>query len=351
MSTKIAVAVEPEEDGVYIPNLFLRLFPGDLNTAALLSQIFYWYRPSKNTGLSKLRVSKGGVWWLVKSSKNWESEVGLTSDQSRRSLSVLRDMGIITTQVMGYAGAPTLHLRFSFIVGKQTLKSPEQVLTLSGVSLPISGISQMHLPNSPDASGIFSKSNTETTTQTTTQTTNAMNAQDILQAKKQGTPGKPENLKTEAKGPTALALLWKKRVSLEEGGFVKPLTGKQVGQLKHVHAALGDKAMPVLDWCLQNWITFLLAVRAAKGLSTFPEKPDTGFFCSYYDIAINCIAKAEAKKSPPALVVTPPPPKKVVIAEKQPVTVEMVPVPDGKVTLADLAEGMAMLDAIYKGKK
>ncbi|TXH55656.1 MAG: hypothetical protein E6Q97_08380, partial [Desulfurellales bacterium] len=66
------------EQGVFIPISFVGLVGGDAIAAWVLAQIYYWYRPSKKTGKSKLRVCKDGEWWIAKSAKGWSEETGLS---------------------------------------------------------------------------------------------------------------------------------------------------------------------------------------------------------------------------------------------------------------------------------
>lgn len=87
-------------------------------------------------------------------------------------------------------------------------------------------------------------------------------------------------------GVQALALLWRKRVASEYGGFQKPLTLKEIGQLKHVLKALGSDALPVLDHTLQHWSAFASEASVQAGVIP-PMAPVTGFFCSHWNIAAN----------------------------------------------------------------
>lgn len=95
-----------------------------------------------------------------------------------------------------------------------------------------------------------------------------------------------QKLTTPGTGVQAMQLLWKKRLGVN--GWVKELTGKQVGQLKHVRAQAGDRAVKVLDFALSNWPLFAQEVHIQKGI-TPAMSPDCGFFCQHWDVALKMI--------------------------------------------------------------
>lgn len=104
-------------------------------------------------------------------------------------------------------------------------------------------------------------------------------------------------------GVNAMALLWKKRVSLHHE-WVKNLLPKEVGQLKHVHAALGSEAVGVLDWALQNWQVFAHEVQVQKGV-TPAMAPHVGFFCQHWEVAAHLSKKPVVDLQPIAPVPKP----------------------------------------------
>jgi hypothetical protein len=83
----------------------------DLVTGVLLSQIVYWYLPSKKDGRSKLRVYKDGHYWIAKARKDWRDEIGTSPKQVDRALKILEEKGIIVTALYKFNGAPTKHIR------------------------------------------------------------------------------------------------------------------------------------------------------------------------------------------------------------------------------------------------
>jgi hypothetical protein len=97
---------------------YVDLLDGDVSAALMLSQIVYWYLPSKKTGLSKLRVLKDGKWWVAKSHPEWNHECGFSRRQTQRCLKVLEIKGFIETTVCKFNGTPTVHLRLMAAKGK-----------------------------------------------------------------------------------------------------------------------------------------------------------------------------------------------------------------------------------------
>lgn len=311
---------EEDQDVVVFQRAYVDLLGGDVMAALLLSQIYYWYKPAQNGG-SKLRVFKNGKWWLAKSSKDWEEELGMTRKQSRRCMETLIAKGIIEAEVMRFNGSPTVHCRLVAVQGKQVVTDPFGIFDCPEWKI---GLSQK------------GQSITETTTQTTTHLKDASEL-----AGEQAMPSVTDILKNheekKAKAPTgkaspsSLALLWKKRVALlGEGGYVKDLTGKEVGQLKHLVKALGDQSNQVVDWALQNWPSFAWEVKSKKGLSSAPDTPVVGFLVQYHDVAVQLIASPAPVKTGPKAV--PPIDKPIVVKENTPV--EQVGAVDIEATLA-----------------
>lgn len=101
-------------------------------------------------------------------------------------------------------------------------------------------------------------------------------------------------------GINGLVMLWKKRMTDHTPEFVKELTGKQTGQLKHVLKALDPaRASEAVEFVMANWTAFTWEVGTAKGISKRPTLPDPGFFCSHYEVALQLIAKKKSSSSTP----------------------------------------------------
>lgn len=314
---------DEDQDVVVFQRAYVDLLDGDVMAALLLSQIYYWYKPAQN-GSSKLRVFKGGKWWLAKSSKDWEEELGMTRKQSRRCMEALVAKGIIVAEVMRFNGSPTVHCRLVAVEGKQVVTDPFGIFDCPDWKI---GLSQK------------GQSITETTAQTTAQLKDASDLageqamtsiQDILKNHEEKKAKTPEGKATSS----SVALLWKKRAAaLGDGGYVKDLTGKEVGQLKHLVKALGDQTHAVVDWAMQNWPVFSWEVRQGKGLSSAPAVPVVGFLLEHHEIAVQLIAPKPASL------------KAVPTVAKPEVVVPVEPEED-KAGASDIAATLALLDKL-----
>lgn len=310
---------------------FVDLLDGDILAALMLSQIFYWYKPGKN-GQSKLKKYKHGKWWLAKSVSHWQAELGLTPKQSRRALAVLEARGLIETCIMRFEGHGTTHLRFAFAEGRQVFDTQQAVLAAISCSSSMSS-GAAPVPSEATLLCPAGQSNNIDYSESTTQTTNAIagqslkdipvNAKDILNKFNQS------GAQTKATGVNAMALAWKKELGLSGSGFVKALTAKEVGQLKHVHNQLGPTAVEVMVWAVRNWSKFSNEVSVAKGVPA-ATSPTPGWFCQHFEVAVQLIAQ-------PAPAVTTPPQPPVVLAKP----VKHNPEPDNE-PLPDLASTLEL---------
>jgi len=119
---------------------------GDLVSGILLSQIIYWFLPSKEG--SKLRVERDGYKWLAKARTEWWDECRITRHQYIRSIKILSDKGLVSTARYKFAGRPVAHVRLNFpalleglqstVTKADNLISPKRTVqsTESGQSLP-----------------------------------------------------------------------------------------------------------------------------------------------------------------------------------------------------------------------
>lgn len=88
---------------------------GDLASGILLSQIIYWFLPDKD-GKLKLRIQREGEFWLAKNRTDWWDECRITKKQFDRSITVLRDKGLVTTKRFRFRGSPTVHIKLNISV-------------------------------------------------------------------------------------------------------------------------------------------------------------------------------------------------------------------------------------------
>lgn len=87
---------------------------GDLATGVLLSQIVYWFLPSKKTGSPRVTIDREGRNWLAKKRDEWWEECCVTPKQFDRSIEILESLGIVTTALFKFSGSPTKHISLNF---------------------------------------------------------------------------------------------------------------------------------------------------------------------------------------------------------------------------------------------
>lgn len=105
-----------------------------------------------------------------------------------------------------------------------------------------------------------------------------MNAKNILVKVKNR-----ENLKTP------VGVKWKKANSLIKEGYQPQLTMKELGQLKKLEKALGERTDEVISWCVENWSKFSSFAEASAGLYKRPVEPHIGFLLTHHKYAVNYI--------------------------------------------------------------
>jgi hypothetical protein len=125
---------------------------GDIHAGLLLSQVIYWYLPSKK-GASKLRVWKNGYNWIAKARYDWWDEVRLTPRQVDRAKKVLQDKGFIIVKQHLFNGMRTDHYR---LVPEVLLPALEEIINNPPVNphrprrrTGEQGFSEMRTPESP----------------------------------------------------------------------------------------------------------------------------------------------------------------------------------------------------------
>jgi hypothetical protein len=284
---------------------YVDITPGDILTALVLSQIVYWYLPSKETGKPKLRVSKQEdgkkVWWLAKSHVDWMTELGLTRKQISRSLQVLVEKGIIETKVYRFNGSPTVHIRLLKLKGGDIAYTAPKAheLYCSLESVPKTATTTPLLPQD--------QSITESTTQITKDYNTAKNTP-IQVVVKIGEDVTADEIvkKQQGKECTTIPGQWQRKVALLEGNkFTGPLLKKEVGQLRHLEKFIGDKEQTkkLIDWVITNWMFFGDKAKTEDGLLAYPGSPSIGFLLKHYKVAMNLFLQSIAKAKVPVVTV------------------------------------------------
>jgi hypothetical protein len=97
-----------------------------------------------------------------------------------------------------------------------------------------------------------------------------------------------------------LAKVWKLGMVDHMPGYVRDLTVKEAGQMKHFLTYVGAaRAVPVLKWALDSWAHFTAEARAAKGLpGQMPVVPMVGFLLEHHDVLLNIVPAYVSSHAP-----------------------------------------------------
>jgi hypothetical protein len=84
-----------------------------------------------------------------------------------------------------------------------------------------------------------------------------------------------------------LARAWQTHVRTLYGPTEKPLTPREIGQLRLLRKSLGTLTGQVIYWALNNWSNFSKVARAHAGLLSAPTAPHIGFLLAHHDVAVD----------------------------------------------------------------
>src|SRR5580704_13340604 len=84
-----------------------------------------------------------------------------------------------------------------------------------------------------------------------------------------------------------LAGWWNKCMEITYGAVPKPLTPKELGQLKLLRNSIEEVTPAVIGWVIKNWELFCRKAMSEAGLSTAPPKPHIGFLLAHHSAAIH----------------------------------------------------------------
>jgi hypothetical protein len=91
------------------------------------------------------------------------------------------------------------------------------------------------------------------------------------------------------KHPTRfLASIWQQQLKAKFSMAERPLTPKELGQLKTLRSKLGDLTQPLIEWVVDpvNWWHFCQEVRAGWKTMFVPDDPDLGFLLERRGVAL-----------------------------------------------------------------
>jgi len=80
--------------GVDFKMEYVDLAGGDIEAGLLLSQIIFWFLPSKS-GKSKMTIERDGRPWIAKKRADWWKETRLAQKRFDRAVTILEERGLV----------------------------------------------------------------------------------------------------------------------------------------------------------------------------------------------------------------------------------------------------------------
>lgn len=284
---------------------------GDLATGALLSQIAHW-------------AAQPDIYWIAKTREEWMAETGLTLEQYKRAIGVLKQKGLVEVKIMKHNGVTMTHVRLAPKEPKTPTGGPK------GSKEP-TGSGETH---QPDRSTSILHSTEERSSTSIGEANQDLRKEENLKKTRRtyGVEGSTGEYKSKRKdiaspsithkgwlmkaseilkhwkAPTTgnLGSYWKSRMVLVYGGHQKPLTVKEQGQLKQLHKYLGDQTRPVIDYAINHWIKVSVRAGAIAGTS-YPSEPHIGFLLKHHAVVVNLLTPEVTPTPSPKVVKAPVP--------------------------------------------
>lgn len=180
---------------------------GDLKAGVMLSQIIYWYLPSKGRAEGKLTIHRSNNWWIVKKRHEWWEETRLTPREVDRAIEVLVAKNLVVTERHQFGKTLSTYIRINKEVFLPYLNhilhnpltnpycesnSPKSEL-VEDTNSP-----QRELPPTTNSrTGEFYNTETTLTETTTTQTASAVAVAGKKPIKKKASKQKPQTKKQD----------------------------------------------------------------------------------------------------------------------------------------------------------
>jgi hypothetical protein len=284
----------------------------DSSLTLFLSNILFWHQPGQD-GKPRFAVRDfEGIYWLAKSAAEWERETLLTRRQVDRCVLALRDLKMITSKVMRFNGAPTMHLRFLHLEGRRAVVTADDLLKLYGGG-PLAA---------PFAQNVQSTTyvlNTEETTDSFKVGDQSIAPPgDVAMAKKYGGNSSAEVLKAfqAAKAgpvvaskatPGGMYEVWRSAMPkyIEGVQFVAPFTLKEMGMCKTLVRSWGPDSPQILLFLIQHWIPFTKHCETDLAAFKTPARPTLPFLAAFagharnwYQVQITAPAKTVGAAKP-----------------------------------------------------
>jgi len=84
-----------------------------------------------------------------------------------------------------------------------------------------------------------------------------------------------------------LATYWQGKMAIYHHQPIKPLTPKEIGQIKTLFLKTGMLSRRLMDFAFQHWSQFTTSTMASTGVNVCPEHPTIGYLLAHRDKAIS----------------------------------------------------------------
>lgn len=325
-----------------------RVATQNANAADLLYRIAYW--------MPKAKIVHRGLNWMANSAAQWCQQTGLSLDQYRRAIALLRTLGLVETEQHLFFGKAVTHVRLTdhgcAAIGKPPLDQGTAASPASGnfahtekgknAQLYIQGESSLEshqgdsntafasahaicLPLEQEVSGKHKSNSTPDSKKTSAVQIEEKAEEDLgsPQINSQGagaslppsdilaftaSPAPSSGLsithpvsvsqpkKMQGSNPADLAARWKVLIVEHYGDYVPPFTKKEFGQLKDfAQACPPGQAVSILECCLCGWSNFTSFAIEHYSAFALPARPTLDVLMKYRTGAVNFALKEAAK--------------------------------------------------------
>jgi len=100
-------------DSIDFKRLYVHAANDDLIAGLLLSQIVYWFLPTRD-GKAKVGIVREDEVWLAKKREDWWEECCIKPKQYDRAIKILENKGIVKTEIFKFYGSPTVHIALNW---------------------------------------------------------------------------------------------------------------------------------------------------------------------------------------------------------------------------------------------
>lgn len=292
---------------------------GDARAGVILFRAAYWQE--------RARIERHGHRWIVRGRLAWAEDTGLTFDQYKRGLAVLKRRGLVETCRGLFRGKNLAFLRLTGRgLGALGMAGADPEEAQDCTNGPVQNGTDAHMAMVQSCTNQTVQDGTEETAPSVPLCTDHNNYGDKNTTE---TPAsvcvlahaalKPENdevtgksakevmadfqakkgAKHQAKiGPDKISQLehtWKSILAVQNGYQVGWVGKQRVQMLQFMKLCPPGKADAVLTHVLKNWTSFVLACELKTGAFNTPSEPTPWFLLKHVQIAINCTLEAEAK--------------------------------------------------------